>query len=298
MDLKQLQTFLTLSELKSFTRTADKLGYAQSNITAQIKQLETELGVRLFNRLGHTITLTEKGKELVPYAAQILSLSREATVKIAPEAPATLTIAASESLCTYRLPHILNIFQQNDPEIEIHIQVLDTTDFLTLLTNNTADLVYILETPIVNPYLCCFSSRKEPIHVYAAPDSPFSKIRNFSDVPLLLTGEGCCYRRAFLKNLKESGIVPRIVLETGSLQIIKEMTLYGIGVCVLPEMAVSREVEQGLLVKLPSPVNCNIFSQLLYHKDKYISPAMQAFLDIASAHQDNSLHPDIFQSRH
>lgn len=124
MELKYLQTFLTLSQIKNFTKTAQELGYAQSNITAQIKQLETELGVPLFNRLGHCITLTSKGKELVPYATKILSLSKEATTQISAFSKAKITIAASESLCIYRLPQIIKNFRKLYPKTELIIQMI------------------------------------------------------------------------------------------------------------------------------------------------------------------------------
>ena len=77
MDLKHLQTFLTLSEIKNFTKTAEYLHYAQSNVTTQIQQLEAELNVRLFERIGKNVSLTSAGLELIPYAQKMLNLSKD-----------------------------------------------------------------------------------------------------------------------------------------------------------------------------------------------------------------------------
>ena len=95
MELKHLRTFLTLCEIKNFTKAAEQLNYAQSNVTAQIKQLETELGVLLFNRMGHKISLTEQGRELLSYTTQILSLVDDATEQIQLHKKSKMTIAAS-----------------------------------------------------------------------------------------------------------------------------------------------------------------------------------------------------------
>lgn len=148
MELRQLQTFLTLSELKNFTKTAAKLGYSQSNITAQIKQLEQELGKPLFNRLGHSVTLTEDGYTLIPYATKILSLSQEAVETLVVKSHTIISIIASESLCTYRLPQLLNAFRQSHPEVEFHIQLLDTNDYYTPLASGQADIAYVLQNQL------------------------------------------------------------------------------------------------------------------------------------------------------
>lgn len=74
MELKHLKTFLTLSKIKNFTKTAEHLNYAQSNITTQIQQLETELDVRLFERIGKSVTLTREGEKLIPYAKKMILL--------------------------------------------------------------------------------------------------------------------------------------------------------------------------------------------------------------------------------
>ena len=286
MELRQLQTFLTLSELNSFTKTASELGYAQSNITAQIKQLEQELGGQLFNRLGHSVTLTEKGHKLVPYATKLLALSKEAIATIAVSPHNIISIIASESLCTYRLPLLLGTFRQNHPEVEFHIQLLNNDNFYDSLVTGQADIAYTLQQEVSQPYVKELLISPEIIGSYAIPEYPLAKKKSltthdFNGIPLILTGAGCCYRAAFLNELLSSNVTPNIILETSSLQVIKEMTLSGIGVCVLPQMAVIKELKEGKLIQLPYEMNYGFASQLMIHKDKVCSTSLQDFTDFA-----------------
>lgn len=286
MEIRQLQTFLTLSELNSFTKTASKLGYAQSNITAQIKQLEQELDGQLFNRLGHSVTLTEKGRKLVPYATKLLALSKEAIATIAVSHHNIISIIASESLCTYRLPLLLGSFRQNHPEVEFHIHLLNNEDFYDSLVTGQSDIAYTLQKQVSQPYVKELQTSSEIIGSYAIPEYPLAKKKSlttldFNGIPLILTGSGCCYREAFLNELLISNVTPNIILETSSLQVIKEMTLNRIGVCVLPKMAVIKELQEGKLIQLPYEMNYGFTSQLMIHKDKVCSTSLQDFIDFA-----------------
>ena len=124
MTITQLSTFLTIAELNSFSAAADSLGYAQSTVTTQIKQLEDELGCVLFDRLGKTISLTSSGERLIIYAEKMLQLEREIRLDVAEEEnPAgVLKLGVSESLCISRFPQILMDFNKDNPRTEIRIQ--------------------------------------------------------------------------------------------------------------------------------------------------------------------------------
>src|SRR5438046_264194 len=109
MELRQLETFRVVATQLSFTRAAATLDYAQSSVTAQIQSLELELGVRLFDRLGRRVALTDAGERLLEYAERLLSLADEARAALADgaEPAGTLTIGAPETVMTYRLPSVL-----------------------------------------------------------------------------------------------------------------------------------------------------------------------------------------------
>ncbi len=285
MELKRLHTFLTLSEIKNFTKTAEYLHYAQSNVTTQIQQLEKELGVRLFERMGKNITLTPEGEELTVYARQMLHLSDDLKYKFANKNDyGRITIGASESICIYRLPEIIKAYQAEHPNTELYLNVLDTADFIPLLTNNTIDIAFTLDVSINNPSINTALRIDETICAFSIPENPLAQkpavsIEDFFNVPFILTGRDCCYRKMFEKDLLDASIIPKIVLETSSLQVIKQTVLSGLGICVLPQLSVQKELDNHELVKLNYTTNYKLASQLIYHKNKWISENLKDFID-------------------
>lgn len=124
MDFKQLKTFITICDVKSFTSAAATLGYAQSTITTQIKMLEEDLGTTLFNRIGKTISLTNEGQQLLPYARQVLDLERSIynNISTSSNSSGNLVIGTPESLCNQLVPQIIKFFKS-----QYQSQVLEQT---------------------------------------------------------------------------------------------------------------------------------------------------------------------------
>jgi DNA-binding transcriptional LysR family regulator len=289
MDLRQLNAFITISKLQSFTQAADALGYAQSSITTQIKLLEGELGVRLFERIGKSITLTHEGKKLLPYAKQMLKLSEEIKNVIADnEVPSgTLTIGAAESLCVIRLPEILKEFRKLYPQVEVSLKFGSCADFRHFLRDNIIDVAFSLGTSISSEDFITEIELNEKMLLLTSPGHPLiNKERilpeDISQEPLILTEMGCSYRAVFENILNRHNIKPYVALETGSVQAIKQFTMSGLGITLLPEVAVKDELANNKLVTLNwEGEDFGIVSQILYHKDKWISPALKAFLELS-----------------
>ena len=121
MEVRQLEIFRALAEELNFTRTAERVHCVQSNVTAQIRSLEQELGAQLFDRLAKRVVLTEAGKRLLPYAEKALVTLTEAKHALSPSSvPAgPLRVGAPESVLTYRLPRVLRTFHKRYPEVEL-----------------------------------------------------------------------------------------------------------------------------------------------------------------------------------
>ena len=137
MNFKHLQTFYTLSKEKNFTKTAALLGCAQSNVTTQIRLLESELGVLLFERIGRHISLTPEGERLLPYAKKMLSLSEE--ISSLYHHPGRLTIGVTESIAVYLSGDILKEFLALYPDTEIFLKMLDGKDSCKMLHEGEID---------------------------------------------------------------------------------------------------------------------------------------------------------------
>ncbi|GFZ31299.1 LysR family transcriptional regulator [Clostridium zeae] len=289
MDLKQLNSFITICKLQSFTQAADSLGYAQSTITTQIKLLESELGVKLFERIGKNITLTHQGKKLLPYAKQMLKLSSEIkNVLTSEDVPSgVLTIGAAESLCVLRLPEILKEYRKLYPNVEVSMKFGNCTDFRHFLRDNFIDVAFSLGTRIEASDFITEISFDEPMLLLTAPGHPLLEKNeilpeDIAKESLILTELGCSYRAVFENILNSYNLKANVVLETGSVQAIKQFTMSGLGITLLPKVAVEDELNQGRLVPLNwAGPDFGIVSQVLYHKDKWLSPALKAFLKLS-----------------
>lgn len=289
MDLKQLNSFLTICELQSFTQAADALGYAQSTITTQIKMLEGELEVKLFERIGKSITLTNEGKKLLPYAKQMLKLSSEIKDNVSSNTvpKGVLTIGAAESLCVLRLPEILKEYRRLYPKVEVSIKFGNCSEFRHYLRDNVIDVAFSLGTKIEAEDFITEIVFDEPMLLLTAPgnhliDKKVIHPKDIENEPLILTELGCSYRAVFENILRSGNIKPNVVLESGSVQAIKQFTMSGLGITLLPKAAVEEEVSQGKLIVLNwQGPDFGIVSQVLYHKDKWLTPALKAFLKLS-----------------
>ena len=289
MDFKQLNAFLTISKLQSFTKAADMLGYAQSSITTQVKLLESELGVKLFERIGKNITLTHEGKKLLPYAKQMLKLSSDIknTVFNKETPSGTLTIGAAESLCVLRLPEILKEYRKLYPDVDVSLKLGSCADFRSFLSDNIIDVAFSLGVKIDSAEFISEIEVPEPMLLLAYPDHPLTRKKeilpkDIENESLILTDVGCSYRAAFENILSNYHIKPNIALETGSVQAIKQFTMSSLGITLLPKVAVENEIKSGKLIPLNwAGPDFQIISQVLYHKDKWISPALSEFLKLS-----------------
>lgn len=284
MELRQLKTFQTVANTLSFTRTATLLDYAQSSVTTQIQTLEEELGVQLFDRVGKKVVLTDAGERLLSYADRMLSIAQEAqlTITNSTDPSGTLTISSPESFCAYRLPKTLREFHRRYPQVRL-IFCPESLDDIKRGRTDMAFMLGDLQTTdlVVEPLLI------EPLMLVTAPDHHLLQLGEITSnemqgETLLLTEADCTYRALFEQTLKMAKVRPGTILEFHSVEAIKQCAMAGMGVAVLPKMAVAAELAEGCLTALPWVGPClEITAQMIWHKDRWVSPAMQAFQEIS-----------------
>ena len=283
MTITQLETFIKITELKNFSSAANELGYAQSTVTTQIKQLEEELGCELFERLGKTNVLTPAGERLVKYADRILQMEREIHLEVsgADEPAGMLKIGVSESLCYDRFPRILMEYKRLYPNVDIRLSFILHETFPELLKKGELDLVYTLNPLIEDCNLARLHEQREYLGFYASPDHQLAgkkkvRERDLDRVPMLLTSHNCSFRNMFLDIMKRHDFRPDIVLETSSKEILKVFAANGLGVAMMPDMTAGAEVTKGRLVRLNwAGDDLPIYSQVFVHKDKRITKAIE-----------------------
>jgi len=289
VEFRQLKSFVTIARSGSFTRAAELLDYAQSSVTTQVQTLESELGTRLFERLGRRVVLTSDGEKLLKYADQILKLSTEVKEIISGSAVprGTLSIGAPESLCVYRLPELLQNYRKQYPEVELILRSGACPDFIRWLKEGFVDVALFLHRPVEMPELILKTVTNEIMVVLAGASHPLSGKgsvvpRDLEGDNLILTEFGCSYRSVFEAMLAEAGVRPASITEFGSVEAIKKAVISGLGVALLPRVAVEAELTTGLLTDLNwEGPEFNMVTEICYHKDKWLSPALEAFLGMA-----------------
>lgn len=289
MDLRQLTIFKAVATTLNFTRAAASLNYVQSNVTTQIHALEEELGVPLFDRLGKQVVLTDAGRQLLEYAERLLELAQEAqtVVSLGLQPQGTLRIGASPTLCIYRLPVLLRTFRARYPDVHLVFRPSSITMIRHLVQEGNIDVAFVLEETDRESGPGDELLRYEPVWPLAAPDHPIVKratvtAADIAETDLLLTESGCCYRSFFERILNRAGVYPATVLEFDNVEAVKQCVMTGLGVTVLPEMAVAKEVAQEQLIKLPwQGTDLTVATHMIWHKDKWLSPALDAFLTLA-----------------
>ena len=288
MELRQLETFRVVARELSFTRAAEELEYSQSSVTAQVQALERDLGQPLFERLGRRVVLTHAGGRLLEYAERMLRLADEARASVAgDEEPAgTLNIGASETLCTYRLPPVLRRFHERCPRVRLVFHPGLCPDIQRGVAAGAYDVGFLLMEPVRPPNLRVEALVDEPLVVLAPPSHPLARRArvlpgDLAGEPVLVTEAGCSYRGMFERLLAAAGVRPEATMEFASVEAIKQCVMAGMGVTLLPEVAVTGEVADGKLAALrwAGPELC-VVTQLATHKDKHLSPALRAFLEI------------------
>jgi DNA-binding transcriptional LysR family regulator len=296
MELRQLQTFCCVAETKNFTKAARELHYSQSNVSMQIQALEEELGVCLFERLGKRVILTKAGECLHSYASALLRLADEAsrTVKEFERVRGALTIATSESIGTYRLPSILHQFRKHYPQVQIVVRPtinIDNLEMCRQLSENEVDIALILQhSPLQFEQLIVKSLTKESLLLVTHPFHRLVSKRaidaqDLARETILLPGIGCTYRGIVERVLTDGVGTPASVIEVNSIEAIKQCVKSAMGIAILPHMAVQAELAQEDLVALAwERPELSAVIQLIWHKDKRLTPVLFAFIDFVQEH--------------
>jgi DNA-binding transcriptional LysR family regulator len=279
MEIRHLQTFAAIAELGGFTKAADRLGYAQSTVTSHIQLLENELAAPLFDRLGKKIVLTAAGRELVPYAREMLRLYSE--IKNIPsaqgEVSGKLVIGAGESLSIYRLGEILKEFKRSYPKVNIFLKNSTCSDLRSMLHSGDLDIIFTIEPEIADRNLIARNLKEEPMVIIGSPDADPDAPEN-----IIFSEKGCSFRIAYENYLRQKNVKYLNPLEFSSIEAAKKCVMNGLGISFLPLYAVQSELESGSLKVLEAGANFERFiTQLVYHKNKNVSLSMEKFIEIA-----------------
>ena len=288
MDLKILNTFIQVAESGSFTRAGEVLGYSQPTVSVQIKQLEQELGGKLFDRIGHTVRLTERGYDALRYAQKVCHLCQEMTAQNESHKGirGRVRLGMPDSICAVLLERGFMGFREKYPNISIYIATAGTYELFRLLDHNEVDLVCTMDSHIYNTNYVVVNEEKVEAHFVVGANSPLAaqgelRISDILGHPLLLTECGMSYRRMLDEWLAKDSLEIRPVLEAGQADLLFSLVEKGFGCSFLPDYITEDAVVKGTIVrKNVEGFHPELWKQILYHREKWISPSMQAVLRI------------------
>ena len=293
MELRNLITFIYVAELGSFTKAAEQLGYSQSTISFQIKQLEDELGCLLFERINHTITLTERGHDLVAYAHKVRALTDDFKENLSKdqECSGHIHIVTPDSVCEEMISAHYKDFHNRYPSVFVRFSTGDTSDMLSMIDHNKADVIITLDHRLFNKDYVIAKEQRLPMHFVAASTSKYAgrkgmSIKDIANEPFVLTEYGQGYRRVFDRELAKKSIEITPVLEIGRTDLITSVLVENSMISYLPDFVTKDLIASGELCYLDvCDMSIDIWKQLIYHKNKWMSKSMKTFIEYVKAHE-------------
>jgi len=285
MDVERLRLFADVARLGSVTRAAQQLGLPQPTASHRLAALEREVGAPLFERLGGGLTLTAAGGALLPYATQLPALSEDALRAArgaAGLAASRLHVGCGETPATYLLPDRLRALRRRHPDLEVRLTVGNAARVLAVTIAGEVDIA-LLTGRERHPSLESETFRRDRFVVAVAADDPWVaretvEIADLGTRRLLLREVGAGTRAFVDEALRAGDVRPAETLEVASLEAIKRMAEAGVGVAVVPGIAVHREAAEGRLrvLALDTPAN-RLDYCLLRHKGKTPVPGVALF---------------------
>ncbi|MGJ7913726.1 LysR family transcriptional regulator [Neobacillus sp. LXY-1] len=285
MDLHTLKIFQTVAKLGSISQAARELQYAQSNITMKIQQLESDLQTTLFHRHNRGTALTAKGSMLLTYTEKIFDLIEETkNVMNDDQTPCgPLIIGSMETTAAVRLPAILSKYHNDFPDVDLTLKTGSTKQNIQEVLQYELDGAFVAG-PIEHPELI----EKEVIEeeLVLITDTIHPQISSFKDIQtrtLLVFHAGCSYREKLEQWLHQEGVIPKKIMEFGTLDAIVGCVSAGLGVSLVPQSVVAKQIQEGTLRQhtLPTPYG-KVKTVFIYRKDRYVPASLLKFIGMIS----------------
>lgn len=294
MEIRNIKTFIRAAETGNFTKTAEELGYSQGTVTLQIKQLETELGVPLFNRTGKRIELSEKGREFMNYACSIVRTEAEArsAMESKTEIKGMLAVGMIESVSSFYYREIIEQFVTLYPEAKLIVKIATTVELMDMLKKGMLDVIVIYDRKIHNDSWECPVSIREPLKFFAGNKNRFSgksvNLRELDRENFILTEKGCTYRKVIDDFIAARSIELDWSLDIGDTRAIIDFVSKDMGISLLPEYCIAEYLERGDICEIyVEDFEAELYLQVIYDRRKWMSPVKNAFVELCRGKQKN-----------
>ncbi len=262
MTLQQFEYIIALDEHRHYVTAAERCFVSQPNLTMQVKKLEEEIGVKIFDRNKKPLQPTEIGKEVITRARQILRESRQLKEFVNHERETMegeFTIGIIPTLAPYLLPNFLPLFMKENPKVHLKIQELQTGQIISQLENGLID-IGLLVTPLKESSIKEIPVFYEPFLLYLPKSHRFfdEKLMLAEDLDpseVLVLDEGHCFRDQALSICASAKYKSSIGFDyqSGSIEALKNLVQNGVGYTLVPELSVINELNSPHIKRFSSP---------------------------------------------
>lgn len=300
MDLGQLEAYLKVAEHLNFSRAARDLGLTQPSVTARIQALERDLGDELFERNGRGVSLTEVGESFLPHATRVLEAlqdGRDAIQSIRQLELGRLRLGAAPTVTTFVLPGLLREFSKRYPGVEMSVRTEYSGQIVQMVLADEVQLG--LERAITHPEVETVTLYEDEVVLVVAPDDEFAGrrsvgIESVAERHLIMFDRGSSYYALVDNALREAGVLVTPAMELDNMEATKKMVQVGLGIAMLPRVAVKRELERRELreVKIRKMTMPRREIALIYRRGRPLSRVSRAFVELLEQRYKVKALPD------
>jgi DNA-binding transcriptional LysR family regulator len=292
MDFDQLETFLEVARHASFSRAAEKRFRTQPAISSQIRGIEEEVGAKLFDRSGGKVSLTAAGKAFLKYVEETLDARKAMMVAIAEmeRVPrGEIIVGANEGTCLHILPHVFAEFKKQYPEVSVNIKRADYGKVLESIIDNSVDFG-VVSLPVNDNRLTVVLIHRDELVLITPPQHSLGKMKSAtiadaSKFPLIVPKAGHT-RDAIEQLFHERRMKPNFTMELDSSELLKRFVAAEVGIGFISRSNVEEDVRAKILAAIPiADAHVRRDLALVFRKDKALSRASLAFIDIAVKHK-------------
>ena len=281
-------TFKTILEVGSFQKAADKLGYTQSTVTFQIKQLEEELALKLFEKIGRRMELTQAGKDIMPYVDMILQGTEQISNygKSLSEISGSLKLAIPDSILIYNMQPFMQAFTHEAPNVQLVVNSIQSGEINLSIADGTADIGINCEK---DSYPDSVVHKKLGKYKAVLVASPFAN-NNLLDfitphqrkpISLICNEPDGYYQLDMDKYLSAKDILLNPPMKVQSIEAVKRCVMNNLGIAVVPTYSIGEELKNGSLMPIKTELDEKEYNSFyIYHKNKWISPQMELALNL------------------
>jgi DNA-binding transcriptional LysR family regulator len=292
MTFRQFEIFLAVARAKSFTRAAETLHVSQSTLSQHVLELERELGVRLFDRLGRAVTLTEGGRLLEEHATRIattVASARRAIDELKGLERGSLVIGASTTPGIYVLPGIVAAFRRRYPGIDVSLQIANSQAIEERIRADTVDLGVVGGHMLGARERCVAAGLLDELLLIVPPRHPWAKRREIeprelADVPLLMREQGSATRLVTERTLRQAGVKFTAAMQLDHIEAIKQAVMSGLGLAFVSMYAVRGEIETRRLCGLRlRGLRVRRHFHVIHNEARTLTASGRAFMDLLEA---------------